>query len=151
MTLSEFAHISNKKEKTIRKNKAKIPGVKEVDGELIFPAGTRYPYNLRGTRLDSTEKRIVTLLKATSREEYIDHTMLRMEKVRFDSMTDELLREEYLIKNGTNNPYGANQYDVTRKYTDNKDVIEKKNSSITAKISANFGVITISMEVSKNI
>ena len=146
MTLSEFAHISNKKEKTIRKNKAKIPGVKEVDGELIFPAGTRYPYNLRGTRLDSTEKRIVTLLK-----EYIDHTMLRMEKVRFDSMTDELLREEYLMKNGTNNPYGANQYDVTRKYTDNKDVIEKKNSSITAKIRANFGVITISMEVSKNI
>ena len=109
MTLSEFAHISNKKEKTIRKNKAKIPGVEEVDGELIFPAGTRYPYNLRGTRLDSTEKRIVTLLKATSREEYIDHTMLRMEKVRFDSMTDELLREEYLMKNGTNNPYGANQ------------------------------------------
>ena len=50
MTLSEFAHISNKKEKTIRKNKAKIPGVEEVDGELIFPAGTRYPYNLRGTR-----------------------------------------------------------------------------------------------------
>ena len=81
MTLSEFAHISNKKEKTIRKNKAKIPGVEEVDGELIFPAGTRYPYNLRGTRLDSTEKRIVTLLKATSREEYIDHTMLRMENV----------------------------------------------------------------------
>ena len=56
-----------------------------------------------------------------------------------------------MMKNGTNNPYGANQYDVTRKYTDNKYVIEKKNSSITAKISANFGVITISMEVSKNI
>ena len=41
MTLSEFAHISNKKEGTIRKNKAKIPGVEEVDGELIFPAGIR--------------------------------------------------------------------------------------------------------------
>lgn len=151
MTLSEFAHISNKKEKTIRKNKAKIPGVEEVDGELIFPAGTRYPYNLRGTRLDSTKKRIVTLLKATSREEYIDHTMLRMEKVRFDSMTDELLREGYLKENGTNNPYGANRYDVKRKYTDNRDAIEKKDSSITAKICANLGVITISMEVSKNI
>ena len=54
-------------------------------------------------------------------------------------------------ENGTNNPYGANRYDVKRKYTDNRDAIEKKDSSITAKICANLGVITISMEVSKNI
>lgn len=117
MTISELANISEVAERTIRKNITDIKGVNTLEPEITFIPGTRYKYNVRGTKLSTTEKRRLTLLMATSSMRYIDENMLHMSNESFNMMLEESLAFGLIKENGTNNPYGANKYDTTLKYT----------------------------------
>lgn len=117
MTISELAAVSHVKEKTVIRNTNKIAGVLTDDnGIVVFPCGSRYPFNLRGNKLDTAGKRRLALLDATYRYQYIDHDMLHMTMESFSTMVNELLRVGYLQENGSGNPYGVNKYDTTIRY-----------------------------------
>ena len=117
MTISEIAAVSHVKEKTVIRNTNKIAGAFTDDnGIAVFPSGSRYPFNLRGNKLDTAGKRRLALLDATYRYQYVDHKMLLMTKESFSTMVSELLRVGYLQENGSGNPYGVNQYDTTIRY-----------------------------------
>ena len=117
MTVSELATVSHVREKTVIRNSNKIAGVlTDNNGIVVFPSGSRYPFNLRGNKLDTAGKRRLALLDATYRYQYIDHEMLHMTSESFSTMISELLRVGYLQENGSDNPYGVNQYDTTIRY-----------------------------------
>ena len=115
MTIEEFLIISDVKESTIHKRKKEIPGLTYINGEYKIIDGTRYPYNLGNSKLKEQEDKILALLKATSRNRYIDHKMLKLQKKQFERLLNELERNGYIEENGTNNPFGANAYDLTFK------------------------------------
>ena len=56
MTVSELAAVSKVKEKTVKQNSNKIAGATTDNGVIIFPSGSRYPFNLRGNKLDTAGK-----------------------------------------------------------------------------------------------
>ena len=108
MTIEEVARNSNVKVKTV---KNKIESIKGITVDII--PGTRYPYNLGSTSLKTREDKEVALMTATCRSRYIDNEMLNMEQESFACLISELCTKGLLQENGTNNPYGANAYDVT--------------------------------------
>ena len=116
MTIYDLANISHVTERTIRKNITNIKGISTFTPNITFIPGTRYIYNVRKTKLDTTEKRKLTLLKATDAMRYVDNDMLCMSEESFATMIDSLLTVGMIRKNGSNNPYGANAYDVTDVY-----------------------------------
>ena len=115
MTFDEFRRMYNVSEGTIRKRarKGEIPGMNCILNEYQIMSGTRYPYNVRGTRIKKYSDRVYIILKATSENYYVDEKMLKISKNQFDLIINELLANGLLIKNNEENPYGSNPYDVT--------------------------------------
>ena len=139
MTVSELAAVSHVKEKTVIRNTNKIAGVLTDDnGIVVFPSGSRYPFNLRGNKLDTAGKRRLALLDATYHYQYIDHDILHMTKESFSTMVNELLRVGYLQENGSDNPYGVNKYDTTMRY---EQLRELPRSTQMKRIAAELAVI----------
>ena len=144
MTIEELAKYSGISEKQIRKRYKEIAGYEEKDGEISFPAGTRYMYNLRRTRLDTMGEKCDTLLKATYENKFIDHEKLKMEQTSFDSLIAELVHEGYLRENGTKNLFGANRYDTTVKYDKElKDKSKEKRLKIIEHVIASLSSVAI--------
>lgn len=56
------------------------------------------------------------MLKATDAMRYVDNDLLCMSEESFATMIEDLLSIGMIRKNGSNNPYGANAYDVTDVY-----------------------------------
>lgn len=141
MTIEELAGISHISVRAIKKRAKSIPGAKEdKDGIISFPSGSRYPYNLRGYKLDSVEKRRAALLDATYHYRFINHEILKMPEESFNAMTKELLRAGLLRSNGTRNKFGANKYDTTILYDEIKDEeIRKRLRLIAEFVGASLG------------
>lgn len=116
MTLSEFAKRSGKSESTIRRNWRKIPGADKVNGEIYFPVGSRYPFDVHRYKNLNMEKCYDIILTATNKKMYIDEDMLNISKNEFDFLLQQLLSNGYLDKYESNNSHGANEYLCTMKY-----------------------------------
>lgn len=117
MTISELAAISGVKESSVRRSIDRIAGtVVDNKGNVTIPAGSRYPYDVHRYKFDTIEKRRLALLDATYHFRYVDHTALHMSAESFETMLAELLCAGYLQPNGSNNEFGANQYDTTLEY-----------------------------------
>ena len=139
MTVEELASISGLKEKTIRKNILKVKGARFSDnGRVFIPEGSRYPYSLHRYKLDSIDKRRIALLDATNRFRFVDHNDLKMSKKSFVTMLNELLDQGFLQENGSNNLFGANRYDTTLLYQQNKAEIKKMNLNTITSAAGHF-------------
>lgn len=109
----EFVNNSGVKKSTIKRNYKHIPGLSKTEEGFIVVSGTRYPYNLRNTKLEDYSSKMYTLLKAISRYKYISHKELRVEHRQFEAMLRDLLSAGLIQSNGLSNTYGANAYDCT--------------------------------------
>ena len=65
ISIEEFLNIANVKESSIKKNRDKIPGLTYEQEEYYIIDGTRYPYNIRRSKLVNDDDRLYSLLKAT--------------------------------------------------------------------------------------
>ena len=83
ISISDFKNLCEISEKTIIRNIHSIPGFIETNDGYKFLKGTRYPYNLRNTKLTDSAKKRYVLLKAISQYRYIDHRMLRIDENDF--------------------------------------------------------------------
>lgn len=109
----EFVSIADVQAKTIKKKYKQIPGVEKTDRGFRVVSGTRYPYNIRNTKLDDSASRRYTLLKAINQYKYISHRELRIEHRQFEDMLRDLLSAGLIRNNNLSNTYGANAYDCT--------------------------------------
>jgi len=127
MTIEGFARECDLGVKTIKKNILRIKGVTVTNGEVIIPEGSRYSYNLGNSKLNTRERKLHALLKATNNYRYIDNEMLGISSDSFSTMINELIQAGLLIENGSSNPYGANKYDVSMSYSDysRKEIMKK--------------------------
>ena len=110
---SDFVKLSGKKENTVKKNYAKIPGIDKVGKEYRVLSGTRYPCDLHRYKLNNSADRRYILLKTISEYKYISHKELQLEEPQFHNMLNELLEAGLICKNGLCNCFGANAYDCT--------------------------------------
>ena len=147
MTIEEFAKESNLRIKTIKKNILRIKGITITNGEVIIPEGSRYPYNLGNSKLDTRERKLRALLEATNHYRYIDNEMLRISSDSFSTIINELIQAGLLIENGCSNPYGANRFDVSMAYSDysRKELMKVLNS--IAELSGAFVGAYVSSQV----
>lgn len=144
MTIEEFSEECGIKVKSIRKRIDEIKGISHVDGVIVILEGSRYPYNLRRSRIDTRLKKMNVLLNATDHNRYIDEKTLHMSKNSFKTMVEELVRAKLLISNGSNNSFGVNMYDVSLAYSECK----KRNRTImiqNALVAAGIIVQTFSL------
>lgn len=132
MTLSEFAKRSGRSESTIRRNWRKIPGADKVNGEIYFPVGSRYPFDMHRYKSLNTAKRYDIILKATNNKMYIDEDMLNISTNEFDFLLQQLLSKGFLDKYESNNSHGANEYLCTMKYKD--EIYDKKADTRISRI-----------------
>ena len=110
---SDFVKLSGKKENTVKKNHANIPGIEKVGKEYRVLSGTRYPCDLHRYKINNSADRRYILLKTISEYKYISHKDLRLEELQFQNMLHELLESGLICKNGLSNGFGANAYDCT--------------------------------------
>lgn len=80
------------------------------NGTIVLPYGARYPYNAGRTKYDSAGKRYYTILKATSKFQYIDAETINVYPEDFSAMLHALVDADMLVPNGIDNPHGANGY-----------------------------------------
>ena len=113
ITIQDFANKCDLKENTIIKNIRKIPGAEPIVDGYRFLSGTRYPYNMRSTKLTDSSKRRYILLKAISESRYIDHSMLKMEEHDFIQLLQQLITAGWIEENNGCNCFGANKYNAT--------------------------------------
>ena len=116
MTITDLAKYSNINERRIREHFKEIKGFTEDDGEIRFPEGSRYPFDLHRYKLTDINKRRCALLDATCKFMYIDSAMLGLPEESFAAMLEELVRAGFLRYNGSDNKYGANAFDTTIEY-----------------------------------
>ena len=115
MDLEQFVGESGISADTIKRRLADIAGaVKNEDGTLFFPEGTRYPYEHRKIKTD-IEYKYRVILMATKRSRYIDASYLNVSAEMFAAMLRALEAGGYLFDTGNGNPYGANRYITTPK------------------------------------
>lgn len=110
----DFVRNSGVKESTIKRRYKQIPGITKTKKGFRVISGTRYPYNIGNTKLDSSEARRYVLLKAISKYQYISHKELRIEPPQFKVMLRDLLSAGLIQANNLSNTYGANAYDCTQ-------------------------------------
>lgn len=110
----DFVNNAGVKESTVKRQYKKIPGVIKTEKGFCVISGTRYPYNIGNTKIDSSESKRYALLKAISKYKYISHKELRLEPQQFENMLRDLLSANLIQHNGLSNRYGANAYDCTR-------------------------------------
>lgn len=135
MTLKQLADHFSVTERTIRKRLLDIKGIVISNGDITVPVGTRYPYNLRRSNIKSRDGKRRALLEATDTDKFIDHEMLKMDKISFESMLKELVEEGLLIQRNSDNSFGANMYDTSMYYPDFKreqSLIKKKDKAVVA-------------------
>ena len=114
MTVDELARISGVTENTVIKNRDRIKGYKQtLTDDYFFTPGTRYPFSLGFHKVETYADKLYVLLKALNNYKYISHEELRLEESQFNSMLNHCLSNGYIEPNHTNNPYGANGYDIT--------------------------------------
>lgn len=111
----DFVHNAGVAETTIKRNYKQIPGISKEGKVFRVISGTRYPYRLRGAKIDDHGTKKYVLLKAIDNYKYISHKELRIEPKQFENMLRELLSAELIQPNGLCNYYGANAYDSTDK------------------------------------
>lgn len=109
----DFVNNAGVTESTIKRRYKKIPGVIKTAKGFRVISGTRYPYNIGNTKLDSSEAKRYVLLKAISKYQYISHKELRLEPQQFKAMLRDLLSAGLIQANDLSNTYGANAYDCT--------------------------------------
>lgn len=68
ISFEEFKNNCGMKAKTIKRNLEKIPGCVVTENGCVFLKGTRYPYNLRNTKLNNSQNRRFVLLKDVNSE-----------------------------------------------------------------------------------
>ena len=136
-TIEEFASDNHVSVATVKKRYKEIPGIILVglDDYLVSP-GTRYPFNMRGHRIDNNNDRIFVLLKAINQERYISEKELRTPTYNFQTMLFELSRDGYIELNGYGNNFGANAYKCTKEGREFYAKLEsqkrdKRNAQIT--------------------
>lgn len=115
MTVEEFvsmyANCKTPSAKTIVKNLHKIKGYDKDNLESPIQDGSRYPY-----RKNCVSKQLpisFIIVSATYAARYIDATYFVGSVEQFGRFVEELVQNEILVKNKTNNRYGCNGYDVT--------------------------------------
>lgn len=113
MRIEDLAKHARVKPDTIKRRLDEILGWTKSDDEIRFIKGTRYPYEKNKVSLKDAYDRYYAVLKATSRNRFIDHHYLNISQESFDVLINELVRINYLIENNTHNPYGANAYDLS--------------------------------------
>lgn len=147
MSIAEFLNIYGIKETTVKKRINDIPGLEYCNGEYRIIEGTRYPYNIGRSKLKDQEDKIYILLKATSENKYIDHNKLKLQKRQFTRLLTELEHKNLIEKNGINNPYGANAYDITYEGTNvlrlSKNVALKLLSELAGRFVGGFATTTV--------
>ena len=95
----------------VQKGWSKIPGAKAINGEIMIWPGSRYPFNMRGHKLDTAADRIYVLLKAISQFRYISHKELYLYESQFNDILQELFQKGYIELNHLGSNDGANQND----------------------------------------
>lgn len=140
--IDEFVIITNKKEKTIRNNRHKIPGLKYDKGVYIIEKGTRYPCDLHRYKIKDSADRRYVLLKTISEYKYICNKDLKLYQEQFVSLLGELLEAGLISENNMPNHYGANAYDCTPKgdqlLKETKNKAKKEISNIVASAAGIF-------------
>lgn len=144
MTVEELAKISQISEKTVRKRYAEVKGADNSGSDIVFPEGSRFPFDIHRYKMNNMSKRTDALLKAVFRFMYIDAYMLSMTEESFQSLIEELLNADLLNKNGSKNNYGANCYDTTLKYSNIAKMETKKRYSVLASMLGTFASAVIS-------
>lgn len=114
MELNDFCNQYKIKPETVKKRLNEIPGYSKVDGKITFEEGTRYPTR-KNKSVKTTQDKYYAILHATNKNQYIDHTYIHVTESRFNILLGELLKNGLLIRNETNNKYGANSYDISYK------------------------------------
>lgn len=114
-SLGEFAWNSKVKISTIKKRYKEIPGIEKYNDDFRVRSGTRYPYNMRNSKIRTYEEKAIVLLKAIDNYSYISHKELRLEKQQFECMLKKFLEIGFIQHNGLSNHFGANAYDCTGK------------------------------------
>ncbi len=125
VSIDTFAKRYGLKSNTVKKNIDKVVGAYYKDGVYYIPDSCRYPYNLKNIKFKSRNDRKYVILRATSENKFVDNNTVGVSKKSFDLMIGELIRDQLLQYNGTNDKNGANSYDVTD-YADR--VIKEKNN-----------------------
>ncbi len=143
ISIEEFLNIAGVKEKTIIKNKDKIPGLTYVDGKFDIIKGTRYPCDLHRYKMRNSEEKRYVLLKTISEYKYICAQDLRVYEEQFEAFLEEFLAADLIQKNHLGNDFGANGYDCTGK---GDEVIMQRKSIAIRKI---LEFITVAIEAGK--
>lgn len=126
--LDEFLRICNIKKPTFLRRYKDIPGVEEKDGSFKILEGTRFPYNMRGNKLQTTDEKRYVLLKAINENKYIDNVMLKVFQKEFENLIKDLCSIGFIETNGMDNTYGANAYRTTS--TGGKSLKESRRETI---------------------
>ena len=96
IAFEEFVRNCGFKEKTVKKNYKRRPGIEKTDGQSTVISGTRYPYNLRGTKINDYISKSLALMKAINKNQYISHKELHMEEKQFQDMLESLYSENLI-------------------------------------------------------
>ena len=91
----DFVNNAGVKESTIKRRYKQIPGITKTKKGFRVISGTRYPYNIGNTKLDSSAARRCVLLKAISKYQYISHKELKIKKKRLQPCRQILLLMKY--------------------------------------------------------
>jgi hypothetical protein len=135
MTANELAQKYGIAELTVKRNWKQIPGGANVNDEISFWPGSRYPFNIGLHKLETYADKNFVLLKAISQYRYISHRELGLEKAQFGAMLDNFLVAGYIAPNNLGNSDGANAYDITKDGSDFLDnLIQKKREKRAAEI-----------------
>lgn len=113
ITVEEFLNNANITEKTFLKKYKNIPGVTFEEGKFLILKGTRYPYNMRHNKPNTSLKKKMLLLKAIANYKYISHREIGVEVEQFKDFLTCFLKDGFIKCNYLCNEYGANYYDIT--------------------------------------
>ena len=103
ISIEDFLKIAKVKEKTIKKNQHKIPGLSYENGSYTILEGTRYICSLHRYKMKNAEEKRYILLKMISEYKYISHIELRLYPKQFRNMLAELLSAKLIRPNGMAN------------------------------------------------
>lgn len=129
MTVDQLAERSGVTVRSVKKNYEKIPGHVIKNKTILFPAGSRYPFNLRSSNVNETYGQLKAIMRAIKRNRFIDAEMLKIKKDEFDDLLAELHDGKYIKPNHSGNAYGCNNYSLTLlggQFVDNIDKIDRK-------------------------
>ncbi len=111
--IETFASRYKIKVETVKKNINQIVGAKKDGKDYIIPDSARYPYRIGNTSIKTRDDKRYVLLKATSENKFVDEKLIGLSKASFNTLIQELLNQNLLIENGSEDKNGANAYDTS--------------------------------------